>query len=436
MSSSEPKTRAEYLGAISNHVLVRNTWWMLVAHAVRAIFQAASFVLIARALGPQGYGAFVSVAAVVAFIAPFAGLGSGNILIKHVARDTSQFEKYWAHALVLTTCTGSILLAVVVVTAPFVLPPTISPLLMFTVALSDLLFARLWDVSGQAFQSFKRLRQTAQIHILFNASRLGAAGVLAFFIVTPEPLVWSLLYLCSSCISAAIGIWLVHRHLAPSRFSLNRTTYELREGAYFSLGLSAQSIYNDIDKALLTRFATFEATGIYAAAYRIIDVSFMPVRALLYASYSDFFQHGAAGIDGSRNVTRRLLPIVWTYALLAGAALYLAAPIIPALLGSEYDDVRQAIRWLVVLPLLKATHYLFADALTGAGFQGIRTSTQVLVALVNILLNLVLIPTYSWVGAAWASLASDLVLALALWGIVASASRRSRIVGRTMIFDK
>ncbi|MGB7353795.1 MAG: polysaccharide biosynthesis C-terminal domain-containing protein, partial [Acidobacteriaceae bacterium] len=60
-----------------------------------------------------------------------------------------------------------------------------------------------------------------------------------------------------------------------------------------------------------------------------------------------------------------------------------------------------------LLPLLKTVHSFFADALTGAGHQRMRTAIQVFVAIFNVLINLWIIPAYSWVGAAWSSLASD-----------------------------
>ena len=58
------------------------------------------------------------------------------------------------------------------------------------------------------------------------------------------------------------------------------------------------------------------------------------------------------------------------------------------------------------------------DALTGAGFQGCRTVLQVLTAVLNVLLNLVCIPLWSWRGAAWTSLASDGTFALSLFIVI------------------
>ena len=46
--------------------------------------QAAYFVLIARAMGPSTYGAFVAIVALTGILSPFAGLGSCNLFVKNV----------------------------------------------------------------------------------------------------------------------------------------------------------------------------------------------------------------------------------------------------------------------------------------------------------------------------------------------------------------
>ena len=92
-------------------------------------------------------------------------------------------------------------------------------------------------------------------------------------------------------------------------------------------------------------------------------------------------------------------------AVLAGAG------IVPYILGGEYRLTVEALRWLAILPLLKVVHFFLSDALAGAGHQGIRTIIHVGVAVFNVLINLWIIPAYSWRGAAWSSIASDALLA-------------------------
>jgi O-antigen/teichoic acid export membrane protein len=205
----------------------------------------------------------------------------------------------------------------------------------------------------------------------------------------------------------------------------------LREGFYFSSSLSAQTIYNDIDKTMLARLGSLDATGIYAAAYRLIDVAFIPVRSLLAAAYPGFFRSGQHGIALSLAYAKRLLPRALAYSVAVAVGLLVAAPLVPRVLGAEYARTTEALRWLALLPLLKTMHYFAADSLTGAGHQGLRTLVQVLVALFNVVVNLWVIPAYSWRGAAWSSLASDGLLAASLWCCAAFLRSRRQPVMQT-----
>ena len=213
-------------------------------------------------------------------------------------------------------------------------------------------------------------------------------------------------------VAVGVTIW----KLGAPRLELSRISPELKEGFYFGAGLSAQTIYNDIDKTMMASLSTLDATGIYAAAYRVIDVSFTPVRAVLFAAYANFFRSGQRGIAASYAYAKRLLPRMIGYALAACALLFVFAPLFPLVIGKDFSRTVEALRWLAPLPVLKAIHYFLSDAMTGAGYQGLRSAAQVSVAVLNVGLNFWLIPAYSWRGAAWSSLACDGALALVMYG--------------------
>ena len=212
------------------------------------------------------------------------------------------------------------------------------------------------------------------------------------------------------------------------RFGWQRGEGEVREGFYFSTGLSAQTIYNDLDKTMLARLGTLAATGIYGAAYRLVDVSFVPVSSLLTASYPNFFRAGAEGIIATISYAKSMLFRALGYSIFACVAILACAGIVPHILGGEYAGTVEALRWLAVLPILKTVHYFFSNALSGAGYQAVRARIQAGVAVFNVLINFWLIPAYSWRGAAWSSIASDGLLACAIGVAVYVLSKRSQSV--------
>ena len=108
------------------------------------------------------------------------------------------------------------------------------------------------------------------------------------------------------------------------------------------------------------------------------------------------------------------------------AGYWIFAPYIPTILGEEYRDAIDALLWLSPIPAITTLQYLAADTLTGAGNQKVRSRIQVVAAIVNILLNIWLIPRFTWKGAAWATLTSDVLRLLCLWLIVFTLYRKQQ----------
>lgn len=409
---------------LADSIFVRNALWSFVGQFSRLVIQAVYFILIARHLGPNEYGAFVAVTAAAAIAGPFVGLGYGNLLIKNVSRDHSCFAAYWGNGLLLTVASGSFLTITLVSLSHLLLPSGIGQLMITLVAASDLIFMKITELAGYSFQARENLRNTAGLNVVTSLSRLVGLLVLLSVSARPTAANWAFVYFATGLGTAILSLTWIGLRYGRGQVALSRIKPELSEGLYFSVSASAFTIYTDIDKAMLANLATLDAAGIYAAAYRLIDIGFIPVRSILSAAYAGMFRHGCSGLAGTLQYAKRLMLRIAWYPLLASTLLIACAALVPDVLGRDYIRTTEALRWLAVIPLLKTLQFFAADALTGAGFQKIRTIAQLGSAGLNVGLNLWLIPVYSWRGAAWSSLASDSILALALWACATLLQRQ------------
>jgi O-antigen/teichoic acid export membrane protein len=421
--------RTPFLKAGANE-MNRNTAWMMLGNGARVVIQALYFILMARNLGPKQYGVFVAVTAAVAVVSPFVGNGCASLMIKHVAQDRMQFAESLGNLLAVTLLSGLLLSALTAPVCLVLLPRQIAPAVIMMILVSDVLVFPYVGVAGVAFWSLERLGWAAALNIFASSMRLIGIAVIVM-LHRPTLIAWSLSYLVTSAVASMVALGCVLRFLGMPKLRLRRIKSELWEGFHFSVGLSAQTIYNNIDKTMLARLGTLEGTGIYGAAYRLIDVAFLPVTALLSAAYPGFFRCGKDGIHATMLYGQKLMKRILPYSLFVFAALMLGAPMVPRVLGREYYNAAEALRWLAVLPLVKTFHYFIADSLTGAGYQGLRTLVQLGIAAFNILVNLWIIPAYGWRGAAWSSIASDGLLALVLWLIATHLAGKTRQMGST-----
>ena len=296
------------------------------------------------------------------------------------------------------------------------------------VCVADLVLLKVTELAAFGFTASDRMKQTSIQNVVVSLLRL--AGIVAL-IVTVHPVTlyrWVLVYLLTSLLGMIYAVAKGSQFWGRPATDLAALREDVAEGVFFSIAGSATTIYNDIDKIMLSRLADLASTGVYAAAYRVIDVSMTPIRSLAAAAYPQFFRKGMDGIGcdlSLRAVTDRESRRLWFCCVSAG--LWLLAPVLPHILGSKYDAVVPAVRWLALIPFLRCLHSFLADALSGAGLQRTRTGIQVLVALINIALNLVILPRYSWRGAAWTSLGCDGLLVVMFWFTVLYYRRRDAI---------
>jgi O-antigen/teichoic acid export membrane protein len=397
--------------------LVRNTVWMIFGQGSQLLIQGIYFVLIGRALGPDGFGAFAGTLALVFILVPFAGWGSGQILIQEVARRPEALPVYWGNAL-LTVLVSGIFFTLAALGIGHWLLPSLPIQLILALALAELFCGKVIDLAGQVFQALEQLQMTAWLNILLGLVKLAAAGL--FLLMSPHADVssWGFWY-CGALAAATLAtlVW-VTRQIGWPQPALRGIAGSLRVGWHFAIGLSSATVYNDIDKTMLAQMAALEATGIYAAAYRLIAMTFVPIRSLLFATDARFFRDGSTGIRGSLAFARRLLSPAAAYGLAAMVGLVLAAPLVPLVLGDEYRGAVLATQLLAPIILLRSVHYLGANTLTGAGYQRARGTIQLVIAGLNVALNLWLIPRYGWLGAAWTSLACDGLLVACFWSAV------------------
>ena len=404
--------------------LAANTAWMCARSALRLVLHAAYFVAVARGLGAAGYGEFIAVAALAAMLAPFGGVGAGNLLIRDVSREPAAMVETWSRALVTTALSGLLLTAALLAIAAWTLAET-PLLLVLLVGVADLVFGQFADICGKAFQAEQRLDLTAGLDTLLSAAKLVAALGLCGLVATPTPLAWAGFYAAANVLAAVVGVGLVsarHRGLLL-KFSVSLRA--VREGLYFALSQWAQAVQRDIDKMLMVRLAGPQMGGLYAAASRVVEMAFTPVYALLASTYPGFFRHGTSGLQGTIAFARPLVLVGGLYGLAAGLVLAVTAPVLPLVLGEGFEGAVEAVQWLALLPLLRALHYVAGDVLTGAGFQRLRTGLQIGVGAAGIMLAVWAIPLYSWRGAAGAAVASNALLAGASWTAIAMLRRRS-----------
>jgi O-antigen/teichoic acid export membrane protein len=181
----------------------------------------------------------------------------------------------------------------------------------------------------------------------------------------------------------------------------------LRESWPLFLNQLLQGLFFKVDALLLPGLAGLAAAGVYGAAYKVSEGAGIISSSFTLALFPRL-SRGRDPTDAYRMALRLLFQV--GFPLAAGTAL-LAEPIVAVVGGREYlPDSAVALAILICYLPLSYANGLTQYLLIAAGRQRLLTTAFVAALVFNLVANLLLIPRFGYVGAAWVTVASELVL--------------------------
>ena len=382
--------------------------WSFTGLLGRAALSTVMVIAATRALGVEDYGVLVGVVAFVNLFAPLNAMGAGEVLIQRVAQSRDNFRAAWGAVFALLLTVGTVLYLVMVLLGALILP-SVDPLTIAVFGAAEFVAAGVIGNNVRAYAALDRYRSLAVCYLAEGTARAGAA-VVFWASASTDLLVLGLLMLGGLTIVAlGTSLALGHHWGLPTRPTRSLAD-EGRAGAPFAITQTSDMVQTNIDKALLLSFGLDRDAGIYGAGYRLSSYAMMPVMAVLSAAYPEFFRRGQVGLASAMAYSKRLRRPLMGLAILAGVGAAALSPVAAWAFGDQFGGVVPVAVGLSAYPLVKALQALWGDVLTGTGHQSYRSRVQVATAVLNIAVNLVLIPPFGWQGALVATYISEMVL--------------------------
>jgi O-antigen/teichoic acid export membrane protein len=419
-----------YVRGLRSNRVARNSAYMMGSFASLALMQGLQFFLLARALGSHEFGRVASVVAITAAFVPFCGLGLGNVALMHISRGQARADQSLGNGLAVVTVTAAVGVALALLIGTIFLNEPGTWLLVLLFGISEILLAKCVDLAVHVFLGLEEQLVAASFQNLLMFVRLACAAALYFGWTQPTALVWAQLHLAGGAFAAGVVFYLSVRLLGRPRTAYASAIADVKKGVFFSIILSAKGVHTDVDKAVLARLASPATAGAYTAAFRLVQMTCLPITAIMFSLQARVFRKGhKSGVMGTLSALRRVVMIAGTYCLLVAAAIYVAAPAVPWLLGNSYQPSAEILQWLCLLPFLTVVQFAGSEALSGAGAQRRLSSLHALTAVMSLLLNVLLVPLYGWRGAVMAAYGSQGFLIAGLLATIVTrveAERRAR----------
>jgi O-antigen/teichoic acid export membrane protein len=396
--------------------LAKSASWILFWQVIRVATQALWLVLIARALGPQGYGAFSGIAGLANAVGGFAGLGLGLVMYQEGVRQLSGFSKHWCQTLVVTAASGA-LFAVAFVIYGESLVSYEDTAAIAGVGVSELVFFPLVTAAAFAFAAHERMGWSAALPAILSCFRV--AAVVAFYYLADKRTLGAYVWFHASAtaLCAGLAVVLVYVMLQPASTRFVLSWRDLREGLGFSSVWVSGNALSSLDKALVLRLAGSEVAGLYASAYRFAIILALPMDSLVMAAMPRLFREGGGAASNPRLVPRLLL-VTLGYGLLAGGSLWLLADLMPLLLGGSFASATYAVRCMGLFLPCYGLRVLGGNLLMARGRKTHRVLIECGGLATLVMFGTWLIPHLGLYGAVMMIIATELTLSITIWGIL------------------
>ncbi|MGH2358607.1 MAG: oligosaccharide flippase family protein [Candidatus Limnocylindria bacterium] len=232
------------------------------------------------------------------------------------------------------------------------------------------------------------------------------------------------------------------RHMIGTRVSRRTLGTLLAYGIPLVPASLAYWVFMTSDRVLLANLSTLAQVGLFSVATSLVNLTQIAVTALGQAWSPHAVHAYEEDRDGAAQLFGRMMTyVLGAFGLLAVGITAFAPALVDLLTGDEYTAAASAVGPLAIGMVAYASTQVTAGGITLTGRTAYLALLSWVAAIINVVLNLLLIPPFGMLGAAWASAAAYVGLTLAyaatsqrLWPVAYEARRGLFLAGLTLAF--
>ena len=390
--------------------IFKNMSWLLISQIIAGICGFIWTVLIARYLGVNEYGILGFAISLTGILGITVDFGISTHIVRHIATDYDSAPKYLGNILPLKSLfsIGTMFLTLIILILLKSNELTIIITLLFMIEGIIKSFIGLLNGSFQAFEEgkYQGIGNTLLNLILLAFILLTIYTNLGIYGITIS-------YILANLIGLIYLYYTFNKNITKPKFEFDKSF--CKKILIYSLPFAATSIlytiYYSIDVVMLNQIIGDYATGIYNATYKLISILtlfYSVYSAVIYPVMSKFYKNNKEilMITFEKSVKYLMLIII---PLTIAITLY-SSDIIYLIYGHEYAAASSALSiliWTVSLLFINGA----CNNLLNASYKEVTiTKIYTIAAVFNVILNMFLIPHYSYNGAATATVLSDLLI--------------------------
>jgi PST family polysaccharide transporter len=390
--------------------VLANTGWLFFDRIFRMGVGFFVGTWIARYLGPEQYGMFSYTQAFVALFTSLATLGLDGIVVREVVKCPDKKNEILGSTFFLKLLGGLVMLIIVNVTILYIRPANKIVFWMIFISSCSYIF-QSFDTIDFWFQSQLQSKYTVYAK---NIAFLIVSILKIVLIIANASVFWFAATFTIEVALGAIGLIIAYRlckfKIFKWKLNFNIVKSLLKESWPLILSGIVVMIYMRIDQIMLGQILGDKEVGIYTAATRLSEVWYF-IPTTIVSSMAPIITKLKTNNNVAYNgQVQKLFNILSLIAFpIAIIMTFLSPSLVSMLYGNGYlksGDILSIHIWTSIFVFLGVGRnpWLLNEGLTRFSF-----STNGMGAIVNILLNLIFIPRFGGIGAAVATLVSQII---------------------------
>ena len=389
--------------------IFKNTSILFIAQIVNYILAFFYTIYLARYLGVSDFGILTFGISFTTIMGVTADLGLSILAVREIARDKSISSSYTGNLIVIKLVLSSITMGLIALFMNLFNYPSQTIQVVYLLGLW-IIFTSFTQLFYSVFQAYEKMEYQSIGTILYSV--LLFSGVF-YGIFNNLSIQWfALLYLIVSIIVTAYTIFIQITKFPMPHLQVNWNFWKSKLA--MALPLSIASIFSTIafrvDTVLLSLFQGYVVVGLYTAPYKIIEVLlFIPsvYSAVIFPVLSRF--HVSSRKSFQLIYVKSIKYMIILGLPIAAGITILSQDIILLLYQSAFSGSVAALQILIwTVPLLLLTTS-FGIILISMNKQVLAIRLTFIYMIFNIGANLVIIPQFSYLGAAVVTVLTELV---------------------------
>ena len=387
--------------------------------AISTLYQILIIILplitapyIARVLGPDQSGVYDYTNSIMTYFAMFAALGTASYGVREIARvrdDAAMRSKLFWEIELMTVMTST-----VCIIAWFIFIAITPQYKVIYLVLTMGLLSTMFDISW-FFAGMEQFKYTVTKNA---ACKLIGVILMFLFVKKEEDLLLYVIIVISSTMIGNLTMWLyVPKFVEKVDFRTLTFRKHFHETLIYFVPTVATSIYTVLDRTLIGVITKNKAeNGFYHYAMQIVNM----MKALTFSSLNMVLGSRLSFLFAEKKYDeiKEKIADSTNYILFMGygicfGVIGVAKRFVPVFLGPGYDRVAtMLILMSPIVIIIGISNCLGSQYYTPAGYRKLSAKYIIIGAVVNLLLNLLLIPKYWGYGAITASLIAESVITI------------------------